>query len=60
VLAVVLAGLLAMLVAAGPISRLVGSTGAQVISRLMGMLLAALATTLILSAVVDWLTLPKL
>ena len=60
VLAGVLALLLAMLVASGPISRLVGTTGAQVISRLMGMLLAALATTLILSAVVDWLKLPVL
>lgn len=60
VLAVVMTILFTMLVASRPISRLVGATGAQVLSRLMGMLLAALATTLILSAVVDWLKLPTL
>jgi multiple antibiotic resistance protein len=60
----VLAGVLGItfviLLAAGPISRLLGSAGVSVISRVMGMLLAALAVSMVLSAVGDWLNLPKL
>lgn len=60
VLAVVLAIAFLLLLAAGPISRLIGTAGVSVISRVMGMLLAALAVTLVLSAIGDWLGLPKL
>jgi multiple antibiotic resistance protein len=60
VLACVLVIALLLLVAAGPIARLIGTAGVSVISRVMGMLLAALAVGLVLSAVADWLGLPKL
>jgi multiple antibiotic resistance protein len=60
----VLAGVLAItffiLLASGPISRLIGTAGVSVISRVMGMLLAALAVSMVLSAVGGWLDLPKL
>jgi multiple antibiotic resistance protein len=60
----VLAGVLGItffiLLAAGPISRLIGIAGVSVISRVMGMLLAALAVSMVLSAVGGWLDLPKL
>ena len=49
-----------ILLAAAPISRVIGTAGVSVISRVMGMLLAALAVTLVLSALGDWLGLPKL
>jgi multiple antibiotic resistance protein len=55
---VVLVIALVVLLAAGPIARLLGVAGVSVISRVMGMLLAALAVTLVLSAVGDWLGLP--
>ena len=60
VLALVLAITLFVLLAAGPISRIIGETGASVISRVLGLILAALAVTTILNAVGDWLSLPKL
>jgi multiple antibiotic resistance protein len=60
VIVLVLAVQLLLLLAAGPILRLIGTTGAGVISRVMGMLLAALAVSLILGAVGDWLNLPQL
>jgi len=59
-IALVLLAALLILLAAGPISRLIGTAGVSVISRVMGMLLAALAVTLVLGAVSDWLSLPKL
>jgi len=59
-IALVLLAALLILLAAGPISRLIGTAGVSVISRVMGMLLAALAVTLVLGAVGDWLSLPKL
>ena len=60
VLALVLAITFLSLLAAGPISRLIGVAGASVIARVTGMLLAALAVSLVLSAVGEWLNLPKL
>jgi multiple antibiotic resistance protein len=60
VLAVVLAITLVVLLAAGPISRLIGISGAGVIQRAMGMFLIALAVQTILAALAGWLNLPKL
>jgi multiple antibiotic resistance protein len=60
VLAVVLAIMLAVLLLAGPISRLIGAAGASIIGRVMGMLLVALAVHTVLSALAAWLGLPKL
>lgn len=60
VLAVVLAITLVVLLLAAPISRLIGSAGANIISRLMGLVLVALAVHTILSAFGAWLGLPKL
>ena len=51
---------LAILLASGPITRLIGTTGASVIGRIMGMLLAALAVSMVLGAVAEWLNLPAL
>lgn len=59
-LALVLAIQFVVLLAAGPIIRVIGTTGANVIGRVMGMLLAALAVGMVLTAVGDWLNLPKL
>ena len=50
-LALVLAVQLLILLAAGPISRLIGAAGACVIGRIMGILLAAFAVGMVLSAV---------
>lgn len=58
--AAVLALTLAILLAAGPISRLIGRGGSAVISRVMGMILTALAVDLILTAVSKWLSLPPI
>jgi multiple antibiotic resistance protein len=60
VLALVLLITFLILLAAAPISRVIGAAGVSVVSRVMGMLLAALAVTLVLSALGDWLGLPKL
>jgi multiple antibiotic resistance protein len=40
--------------------RLIGTTGASVIGRIMGMLLAAFAISMVLGAVAKWLNLPAL
>jgi small neutral amino acid transporter SnatA (MarC family) len=45
---------------AGPISRLIGTAGTSVIGRVMGLVLAAFAVAMVLSAVGEWLNLPKL
>jgi multiple antibiotic resistance protein len=60
VLAAVLLIQLLILLAASPISRLIGATGAGVIGRIMGMLLTALAVSMVLSATGQWLGLPTL
>jgi multiple antibiotic resistance protein len=60
VLALVLAIQFAVLLASGPILRLIGTTGASVIGRIMGMLLAAFAVSMVLGAVAAWLNLPAL
>jgi multiple antibiotic resistance protein len=49
-----------ILLAAGPIARLIGTVGVSVVGRVMGMLLTALAVSLVLSALGDWLGLPKI
>ena len=60
VLAVVLAITLGILLLAAPISRLIGDAGANIVSRVMGMILVALAVHTVLSAFGAWLSLPKL
>jgi multiple antibiotic resistance protein len=60
ILALVLLIQLLILFAAGPILRLIGAAGAGVIGRVMGMLLTALAVSMVLSATGQWLGLPKL
>ncbi len=59
-LALVMAIQLLLLLAATPVSRLIGTSGASVIGRVMGILLAALAVSTTLTAIGDWLNLPKL
>lgn len=51
---------LAIMLAASSLSRLIGRGGASVISRVMGMILAALAVDLVLSAASTWLHLPPI
>lgn len=59
-LAGVLAVFLVVLLAANPIMRAIGEGGANVLRRVMGVLLSAIATTMVLSAIQDWLDLPPL
>ena len=56
--AVVLAITLAMLFLADPILRLIGLHGANVLKRIMGTVLAAVAVKIILGGIADWLHLP--
>jgi multiple antibiotic resistance protein len=49
-----------ILLAGRPIAWLIGTAGVSVVGRVMGMLLAALAVSLVLSALGDWFGLPKL
>jgi len=58
--ALVLLITLAIMLSAGWIARIIGRSGASIISRVMGMILAALAIDLILSATGQWLNLPPI
>jgi multiple antibiotic resistance protein len=60
VIAAVLVIQLVLLLGAAPISRTIGATGVSLIGRIMGMLLAALAVSMVLSAIAQWLGLPQL
>ncbi|MBS7537149.1 MarC family protein [Ancylobacter sonchi] len=51
---------LVLLLCAGFLSRLIGRGGGSIISRVMGMILAAMAIDLILSAAAGWLHLPPI
>ncbi len=61
--AVVLAVLLiqyVLLLAAEPVSRVIGRSGAGILRRVMGMILASVAVNAVLGALGSWLGLPKL
>ncbi len=60
VLAVVLLIFFVILLLANPIMRLIGTGGANVLRRVMGILLTAIAANMVLSAFQAWLNLPKL
>ena len=60
VLAAVLVIQFLLLLAAGSIGRVIGDAGNAVIGRVMGVLLAALAVNMVLTALTVWLGLPKL
>jgi multiple antibiotic resistance protein len=56
----VLAIAFCLLLLAGPITRVIGIGGANVIKRIMGMIIAAYAVNLVLAGISDWLHLPQL
>ncbi len=58
--ALVLALTLVLLLLAEPVQRAIGSGGANVVRRVMGMMLAAIAVNMVLSGLGSWLSLPKL
>ena len=58
VMAVVLTLTLILFLLAEPVARLIGKSGAAIISRIMGMLLAAVAVDMVLKALAAWLRLP--
>ena len=53
--ALVLLSAYILLLLAGPITRIIGSGGANVIKRVMGMIIAAYAVNLVLGGIADWL-----
>ena len=60
VLAVALAIFFLILLAADPIIKVIGTGGANVLRRVMGILLSAIAANMVLSAFQSWLELPAL
>jgi len=56
----VLAIAFVLMLAAGPITRVIGIGGANVIKRIMGMIIAAYAAHLVFSGIGDWLHLQPL
>ncbi|GGC73191.1 MarC family protein [Chelatococcus reniformis] len=60
VLAVTMLVLLVTFALGGPISRLIGTGGANLLRRIMGLILSAVAVNLILNAVAQWLKLPEI
>jgi len=60
VLAVALAIFFVILLAANPIIRVIGTGGANVLRRVMGILLSSIAANMVLSGVQEWLDLPPL
>jgi multiple antibiotic resistance protein len=60
VLAAALLVILVVLMFANPIAHRIGRGGANVLKRIMGLVLAAVAVNMVLSALTDWLGLPKL
>jgi multiple antibiotic resistance protein len=60
VLAAVLIVFLVILLAANPIMRVIGSGGSNVLRRVMGVLLTAIAAKMVLTALGTWLALPPL
>jgi multiple antibiotic resistance protein len=59
-LVVALTALLAVFVAGQVIERAIGQAGIQLLRRVMGLLLSALAVNLVLNAVATWLKLPPI
>jgi multiple antibiotic resistance protein len=55
----VLAITLVLLLLADPVYRAIGSSGTNVVRRIMGMILAAVALNMMFSGVASWLGLPK-
>ncbi|QIB35035.1 MarC family protein [Ancylobacter pratisalsi] len=51
---------LGIMIAAGSLIRFIGQGGASIISRVMGMVLAALAVDLVVNALANWLQLPPI
>lgn len=60
VLAAVMLVLLTTFALGGQISRLIGTGGANLLRRIMGLILSAVAVNLILNAVAQWLKLPEI
>jgi multiple antibiotic resistance protein len=58
--ALVLLVTLALLWLADPVHRIIGTGGTNVVRRIMGMILAAVAVNMVLSGLAAWLGLPKL
>jgi multiple antibiotic resistance protein len=56
--AVVLIITLGMLLLADPIARIIGLHGANVLKRVMGMIVAAVAVKIVLGGISGWLHLP--